>query len=278
MGYKYSEKVLKDVEGTSASEQLVLLALAHHANDKTGQCFPSIERLADETHLKRSTIFKCLNSLRDNGLLQWKSGGRKKSGRALSNLYTLTLEKASKGQKKVATPCDELDDDVDNSESRVHQVDPAPSTRWTPQGPFGGPCTVHEMDPNIHNIYIEHSDEYNPPAEAAGSMPGRFEFGVARRDGKIDDVLRKVEDAKKESRREMEKGPVQLAMEAACTDKVKDRITFGNAMLMKKIEDCYDVTYRFISERDQGEFKNIRNLAALLTKRLSALPDDPRKH
>jgi len=61
-------------------------------------------------------------------------------------------------------------------------------------------------------------------------------------------------------------------MEAACTDKLDDKKTFSATMLTRSPEDCREVIYQFDSERRAGEFGKIRNLPALLTKRLSALP------
>lgn len=46
-----------------SSERLLLLALADHADQQTGQCYPSIERLVTYTKLSRATIFRLLNQL-----------------------------------------------------------------------------------------------------------------------------------------------------------------------------------------------------------------------
>ena len=43
-------------------------------------------------------------------------------------------------------------------------------------------------------------------------------------------------------------------------------------MLYRNPDICREVIYRFDSERCAGEFGGIRNLSALLTKHLSALP------
>ena len=44
-------------------------------------------------------------------------------------------------------------------------------------------------------------------------MPGRFDFGVARRDGTLDDVLRKIEAASQEMQRREDS---RTAEEEAC--------------------------------------------------------------
>ena len=80
-------------------------------------------------------------------------------------------------------------------------------------------------------------------------MPGRFELGVARRNGTLGDVLEKITAAAQETKRREQKSIVQLAMEAACTDRMEDRKTFSSVMLRKDPDDCREVIYRFGSER-----------------------------
>ena len=119
MGFKYTHRVYNDVHDTSATEQQVLALLAHFADDKTGLCFPSIETLARQSHLSRATVMRSLDSLRGKGLLKWISGGRKKRGRVLSNLYKLILPKPTPKRKEIILS--EFWEDVDNSSSRVSQ-------------------------------------------------------------------------------------------------------------------------------------------------------------
>ena len=125
MGFKYTHRVYNDVQGTTATEQQVLALLAHFADDRTGQCFPSIETLARQSHLHRATVIRCLDSLKQKGFLKWLPGGRKKKGRVLSNLYKLTLPKPA--PKREETVFSEFWEDVDNSPSSVAQRDPYPS-------------------------------------------------------------------------------------------------------------------------------------------------------
>ena len=57
----------------------------------------------------------------------------------------------------------------------------------------------------IYRSSIEHSGDHNPLPEAAGvEMPGRFDLGVARTDGTLDDVLRKIAAASHETKRREE--------------------------------------------------------------------------
>ena len=105
MGFKLVEAVYRlDKNATTASEQAVLLALAFRANDKTLLCYPKQDTLAEMTHLHRATVSQCLNTLREKGLIDWKSGGlrnrRGKQGRPLANDYRLNL--TAGGKKGVA--------------------------------------------------------------------------------------------------------------------------------------------------------------------------------
>ena len=271
MGFKYTDRVYRDVTGTSATEQLVLLALAHAADDKTGECFPSLETLVKRTHLNRSSVRRNLDSLKEQGLLKWISGGRKKRGRVLSNLYKLTLPKKAKKQEEGVVLGSW--DDVDNSQGRGSLCTPYQAHSEPPTGCTVRPLPGSQCAPIINRTIIYHPDDHHPPPEAAGELPGRFDFGVARRNGTLGDVLKRVGDAQQEMRRAEKLGPVRYAMEAACTDKTEDVRTFSIVMATKDINDCYDAICRFNSERRAGEFRTIRNLPALLTERLKRLPD-----
>ena len=277
MGFKYTDRVYRDVHDTSPTEQLVLLALAHCANDKTGQCFPSVDTLVKRTHLNRSTVRRGLDALKERGLLTWSSGGRKKRGRVLSNLYMLTLPKHSKKAEEESDneQLEEVFEDVDNSESRGAQCAPYQAHSETAQGRTVSPIPGAQCAPNINITSIDHPGDHNPPPEAAGDKPGRFELGVARRNGTLGDVLQNVIDANEWTRSVETKGLVQLAMEAACTTDIEDRKTFSLVMLCKDKDALQEEIYRFDCERRAGEFQNIRNLPALLTKRLTEVRKDP---
>ena len=104
MGFKLVEAVYSlDKDATTATEQAVLLALAFRANDKTHLCYPKQETIAEMTHLHRVTVSQCLNSLKQKGILDWKSGGLKskrgKYGQPLANDYTLNLKTAAQKDK-----------------------------------------------------------------------------------------------------------------------------------------------------------------------------------
>ena len=118
--------------------------------------FPSIETLARQSHLHRVTVIRCLDSLKQKGLLKWISGGRKKSGRVLSNLYKLTLPKPA--PKRDETVLSEFWEDVDNSSSRVAQRYGYPSHSATPTRRTVRPLPVAQCDTII---YRDHP--YNIP-------------------------------------------------------------------------------------------------------------------
>lgn len=56
-------------QSTTPSQKLVLLALADHHNTKTGQCNPSINRIAGRTCLARRSIERAIGGLEQAGLL-----------------------------------------------------------------------------------------------------------------------------------------------------------------------------------------------------------------
>ena len=269
MGFKYTHRVYNDVHDTTATEQQVLALLAHFADDKTGQCFPSIETLARQSHLHRATVMRCLDSLKQKGYLKWISGGRKKKGRVLSNLYKLTLPKPA--PKRGEPELEGFWGDADDSDARVAQRDPHPSHSATPHSRTARPLPVAQCDTIIYGTSKDHPEDHNPP-EAVEDMPGSFELGVARRDGTLGEVLEKIAAAAQTTKSREQTSIVQLAMEAACTNKLDDRKTFATTMLTRDPDICREVIYRFDSERRAGELANIRNLPALLTSRLSALP------
>ena len=180
MGFKYTDRVYKDVRSTSGTEQAVLALLAHFADDKTGQCFPAINTLAEQTRLNRATVFRILDSLKEKGLVKWITGGRQKNGRAVSNLYKIVLPKSTpKSVDKVVFAS--WNDDIPD-EGRVAQCDPHPSQCATPPRRTVRPLPVAQRDPSPSQSatlsYIgssigssnDHPSGHHPPK--AEEMPG----------------------------------------------------------------------------------------------------------
>jgi hypothetical protein len=54
----------------SSSEKFVLVALADRANGDTGECFPKVDRLAEDTQLSNATVRRCLKALADDGFVK----------------------------------------------------------------------------------------------------------------------------------------------------------------------------------------------------------------
>ncbi len=70
--------------------KLVLLVIANYA-DENGECWPSIERLAEETEQGESTIRRHLAGLKSAGLLAWERQ-RRSDGSLSVNRYSLPLD------------------------------------------------------------------------------------------------------------------------------------------------------------------------------------------
>lgn len=282
MGFKYTDRVYKGVRNTKGTEQAVLALLAHFADDKTGECFPAQETLAERTRFSRATVVRALNALKAKGYLVWITGGRRKNGRVCSNLYKLVLPKAT--PKRVdkfeflswndeipgvdrVSQCDTPVSHSDTSQCLTLIHNPV-SQRDTPLSQSETLSSIGSSTPSS----ISHPSGHNQPP-AAGETPGRFELGVARRNGTLDDVLKKVNAAGREMKRAEHQSVVDFAMEASCTNAVADKKVFSSVMLRKHQDDCRELIYQFDAERRADEFKNIRNLPALLVKRLKQLPD-----
>tara|TARA_Y100001973_G_C5130052_1_gene297246 strand:+ start:617 stop:865 length:249 start_codon:yes stop_codon:yes gene_type:complete len=54
-----------------ATEKLVLLALAHYADDN-GQCWPSLDKLGKDTGLHPKSVSRCIRRLKKRKLIQTK--------------------------------------------------------------------------------------------------------------------------------------------------------------------------------------------------------------
>ncbi len=91
MSWRASDTVWQFTDFSSAPEKLALLALADHANDEGGQCFPSIRRLAERTCLSEAQVRRHIHVLIARGLVEVvgnAAGGRPGSSRR----YRLKLE------------------------------------------------------------------------------------------------------------------------------------------------------------------------------------------
>lgn len=74
-----------ECEGLDASERLVMLSLADHADDM-GRCYPSISRLCQRTSMSDRGIQKVIGRLVERGFITVKAS----AGQGGANIYTLS--------------------------------------------------------------------------------------------------------------------------------------------------------------------------------------------
>lgn len=104
--------------GIKPAAKIVLYWLADHHNGETGECFPSIARLAKCCEMDKATVKRHLASLEDAGLIQ-RQHRHRENGSFTSTKYTLILsenhndgvgENCAKGGQKmrqgVGAKCD----------------------------------------------------------------------------------------------------------------------------------------------------------------------------
>jgi hypothetical protein len=77
----------------SATEKVVLLALADHANE-SGLCWPSIAVLVQRAHVGERTVQRALQSLEDGGFIA-RERRQRENGSDTSNLYRLMFDRVS---------------------------------------------------------------------------------------------------------------------------------------------------------------------------------------
>jgi hypothetical protein len=143
----------------------IYTTLARYANRKTGQCWPSIERLARTLDLARSTVKVYLRKLEDVGLIAIQER-QDAAGDPTSNLYTLLDPSPSAVNKRLA--------------SRTALAAPEPERGRLPADPppaAGQPTGRPPADPKPpssltteENQVMRSGAEANPP-QAAASNP-----------------------------------------------------------------------------------------------------------
>ena len=267
MGFKLVEAVYGlDRNATTPTEQAVLLALAFRANDKTLLCYPKQETIAEMTHLHRVTVSQCLNSLKQKGILDWKSGGLKnkrgKYGQPLANDYRLNLSTTcKKGEIKGA-------DSVAQDYTAV------------------SPTTTQQCSPGLHSgVAHDYTAVLSTatPTENTTATPSELTTPIPNRRGSesgFEEVLKRmgVGDSQTEARRQRdcesrEFSPLMMALDlcgmSPGTDAYRDNYrAFSSAMVKLGMERSMEVVRTFESEMRAGEMDDIRNLAALLMTRL----------
>ena len=88
-----------ECEGLDASERLVMLSLADHADDM-GRCYPSISRLCQRTSMSDRGIQKVIGRLVERGFITVKAS----AGQGGANIYTLSTPEPRSPPNRVH-PC-----------------------------------------------------------------------------------------------------------------------------------------------------------------------------
>lgn len=112
---------IREAPVTNPTDQLVLVVLAEHAQPDGTDSFPSIATLMQETKLGRSTLFRTLTRLKDQGLIE--PIAERSRGVVV---YRLAMTSPAPGPVPEMTPVPEGD----------------------PTSPAAGPPPVPERDPN----------------------------------------------------------------------------------------------------------------------------------
>ena len=68
-------------------ERLILLLICRHHQDKTGECYPSYDTLAQQSGYNRRTVIRHVKSLKSSGLIAVKK--RRSKGHQESNQFVL---------------------------------------------------------------------------------------------------------------------------------------------------------------------------------------------
>lgn len=272
MSFKLLEAVYNlDKNATTATEQAVLAALAYRANDKTRLCFPKQETIAAMTHLSRSTIQLALNSLREHGFIEWKSGGltkkRGKYGQALANDYRLNIPQ--KAEKK----------DSSGAEKVMHsdrQPDMAMTDSQTRQCPTVGHGHDRQSDTAVTDsrtpteITTRKTKEISNRNSAGADSDSSINLAI---DELLEDMAK---IGKTPVQRKEGLSPVRMALRvcgiAPGTPEYNSNIgSFRKVMIKIGAQRALEAVIAFESEVNQGEHKSVRNLAAVLMSRLNQL-------
>lgn len=90
MGLNAIKSVIENSKSVG-TDRMVLMVLAYHQNDETGECFPSHDLLCKEIGIKKRGLIYCLNRLEALGEIQLIRG----LGKGNNSQYRITLD----GQK-----------------------------------------------------------------------------------------------------------------------------------------------------------------------------------
>lgn len=94
--------------GVPPNDRLVLWAICMHHHDKTGECFPAYETIAEHTGFSRRKVIYSADALEANGLIVRQY--RRSNGHQGSNHYVLFGVPSSKKWKRTrvqnSAPCE----------------------------------------------------------------------------------------------------------------------------------------------------------------------------
>ena len=239
-----------DDKRLSGTEMSVLVALAYVANEKRDEdCFPSDGWLAGLTHLSGATVRNARNKLRSRKIIDWISGGLGRQGGNISNRYRFLFPHCKMPSKR----------------DRYQPLDGSPTP--SPSVPTPSPSVPCATSKRTLRRQIATNTEGTPKRTSESNTEDRgvvplsdFEFKFEP--GVVDKSLAGRE----------QKSVVDEAMRVCGVDGPENKRTFTSVMLTKNPSDCLEAIMTFESEIRQGEHTKAKNLAAILTRRLKALP------
>ena len=269
MSLKLLEAVYSlDKKATTATEQAVLAALAYRANDKTRLCFPKQETIASMTHLHRSTVVSCLNSLRERGFIEWTSGGltkkRGKYGQPLANDYTLKIPIYKE-------KCE------DKSVGRAVHNSIAMSPRTTPQCRPERHCNVAQddtvMSPRTTPTEITTANTIEISNRKGLGSESRLDSAL---DEMCSSIGRDMGGRRHLPRQDENRSPLLRALKVCgCVRGTQEYVdnyrSFSSVMLKLGVARSMEAVMMFESEMRQGEHTAVRRPAAVLMSRLTRL-------
>lgn len=151
--------------------KMVLMMLAHHADNKSNECHPSLQRLAVESGLSRRAVCRYCSDLEKMGLISRK--GRAQNGAQISNIFTLNV-----GSEVVTDSPTPVTDVHFGSDCESY-----PSDCESQGGCHTGTRVVTDVHTNLSmNLSIEPIYPLNPP-KAGNAVVLNDEVEIVQPDG-----------------------------------------------------------------------------------------------
>lgn len=193
------------IDAGNAQAQLILKAIAQHADWNTGECWPTVRALSEIGKCSTKTVRRYLRKMKEDGLLEieerWLDGadenGRQTSNRIVLAGYAEWIEAnraGAVGRKPKKVPRYSLTPhgQSDQGGGEGHSTDPVDSvTTGTGQldhgaldalsmgpGQPGRPAPVDNMVSNHNELSFELSSQHSPPHPPTASRRGARERGI----------------------------------------------------------------------------------------------------